>query len=132
MKNIRSISYVNVNELIPIEGHDPERVLWLKDKIVAEGRWTVPLKVEKTLRLVMDGHHRFEVAKLLGLRRVPAEYFSYNEVDVWTLRDGIEVNPQIIFDNFSNGVIFPYKTAKHEFFGIEPIFGGVPINDLKL
>jgi hypothetical protein len=101
------------------------------EKIEKENIWTAPLKVERSLNLIMDGHHRFEVVKALGLSKVPAEYFTYDEVDVWSLHSNIDVSPQIIFNNHRNKIIFPYKTAKHQFHGIEPKFDGVPLDELR-
>ena len=127
----RTIAFVDVASLSAIEGHGPKRVLWLKNKIETEGLWTVPLKVEKTKHLVMDGHHRFEVAKAMGLRRVPAELFTYDEVEVWSLRPKIEVTGEIILRNYGEGVIFPYKTAKHGFPEGAIDFEGVPLDELR-
>ena len=62
---------VNVDQLKHIEDFGRKRVDWLKNKILSEGIWTVPLKIEKKNFLVMDGQHRMEVAKLLNLKCVP-------------------------------------------------------------
>ena len=126
----RFTSYVDVSALSPIEGYSPKRVIWLKDKIEKEGIWTTPLKVEKTKFLVMDGHHRFEVAKALGLRCVPAVFFTYDEVEVWSLRPKHEVTGKIILQNHEVGVTFPYKTAKHGFPEKVNNFEGVPLDEL--
>ena len=61
----RDIVYVNVDQLKHIEDFGRKRVDWLRKKILTEGEWTVPLKVEKDHFLVMDGQHRMEVAKNL-------------------------------------------------------------------
>jgi hypothetical protein len=127
----RSVAFADVASLSPIEGHGPKRAAWLKEKIESEGVWTAPLKVERTRNLVMDGHHRFEVAKAMGLRRVPVLYFTYEEVEVWTLRPSIEVSGEIILRNHEKGVIFPYKTAKHGFPTGETNFEGVPLDELR-
>lgn len=122
---------IDVAKLRPLEGHGPKRVLWLRDKIVDEGIWRVPLRVEASRHLVMDGHHRFEVAKLLGLSRVPAYVFAYDMVEVYSLRPSIEVSPEIIFANDDADVLFPYKTAKHRFPEFDEAFEGIAINELK-
>lgn len=125
------IELVDISRLTPIEGYGPKRALWLKDKILSEGTWSVPLKVERSRFLIMDGHHRFEAAKSLGLRRIPAQLFSYTDVEVYSLRKNIEVTPQVIFNNHDNGVIFPYKTAKHVFPTAPSNFEGVELNALR-
>lgn len=122
---------VPVASLSAIEGFGPKRAIWLQNKIVEENIWTVPLKVEKTKHLVMDGHHRFEVAKALGLKHVPAQMFSYDEVEVYSLREKITVTGDIILKNHEEGIIFPYKTAKHNFPNVDEDFEGIPLNELK-
>ena len=122
---------IEVARLRPLEGHGPKRVLWLRDKILSEGVWRVPLCVEASRHLVMDGHHRFEVARLLGLSRVPAHVFTYDMVEVYSLRPNIPVSPEIIFANDDAGVLFPYKTAKHRFPEIKDTFEGIALNALK-
>lgn len=111
----RRLSLIEVKSLTAIEGHGPKRARWLCDKIKKEGIWSVPIKVERSNHLVMDGHHRFEVAKLMGLRVIPALLYDYDEVQVWSLRKNIIVNKEVILNNFKNGLMFPYKTAKHSF-----------------
>ena len=127
----RTVVFVDVASLSAIEGYGPKRVLWLKNKIKTEGFWTMPLKVEKTKHLVMDGHHRFEVAKAMGFRRLPAELFTYDEVEVWSLRPKIEVTGEIILRNHTKGIIFPYKSAKHSFPEAALNFRGVPLDELR-
>lgn len=131
MEGRRQIEFLEVSALSPIEGHGPKRAEWLKDKILAERAWLVPLKVERSRRLIMDGHHRFEVAKALGLQRVPAYVFSYDEVEVFSLRPKIPVSAEIIYQNHGLGVIFPYKTAKHRFPDFACTFEGVPLDELR-
>ncbi len=125
------IGYLDVALLRPLEGHGPKRVGWLLDKIVSEGIWTVPLRVERSKFLVMDGHHRFEVAKLMNLRRVPVELSDYDCVEVFSLRRNIAVSPEIILKNADEGTIFPYKTAKHKFSTSLEDFEGISIDELK-
>mgnify|MGYP006080255717 CR=1 FL=1 len=112
---MREIVFIETQRLQHIEGYSKKRALWLQDKILNENAWTVPLKVEDTNFLVMDGQHRMEVAIALELKAVPCLLYSYEEVDVWSLRDQYEVTPRIIKDRVNNKNIFPYKTAKHSF-----------------
>jgi len=125
------VRFVEVASLSIIEGHGPKRVNWLLEKIKKEGIWSEPIKVEKSKMLVMDGHHRFEVAKKLGLRIIPAELFSYENVEVYSLRKNINVTSSIILKNAELGIVFPYKTAKHKFPNKISCFKGVSIEDLK-
>ncbi len=109
------ISLVDVSELREIEGHSPERALWLKDKIAAQGQWLEPLKIEKEHKLVLDGHHRLQVALQLGLSKVPCLEYAYDDVDIWSLRDNEYVTRGEVIKRALEGDIYPYKTVKHKF-----------------
>ncbi len=114
-KSVREIEMVPVSRLLHIENWGLKRVEWLRKKIVGEGVWSVPLKVEVEHGLVMDGQHRMEVAKLLGLRVVPCLVYSYLEVEVWSLRENQIVTTDLVVERALAGDLYPYKTAKHGF-----------------
>ena len=72
----REIVLIKTDQLLHIEDYGRKRVEWLKDKIIDEGLWTVPLKLDKENFLVMDGQHRMEVAKSIGLIYIPCVLYS--------------------------------------------------------
>lgn len=111
----RKVSLVDVSELKHIENFSEKRVLWLKNKILSKGFWTVPIKIDDKYNLVMDGQHRMEVAKALKLKVVPCLIYSYDEVKVWSLRNNHKVDINIIVSKALSGDIYPYKTAKHSY-----------------
>lgn len=115
MPSKRKIELVEVKKLLHIEDFGRKRMLWLKDKILTEGVWSVPLKIDNKNSLVMDGQHRMEVAKSLDLKFVPCIKYSYDEVNVWSLRPNYEVTAQLVVERALNDNIYPYKTAKHSF-----------------
>ena len=127
----RDIVYVNVDQLKHIEDFGRKRVDWLRKKILTEGEWTVPLKVEKDHFLVMDGQHRMEVAKMLNLKFVPCILYSYDEVQVWSLRDNYEVNAKLIIKRALEDNIYPYKTAKHGFPDSGDLTCKIPLLELQ-
>ena len=106
--------FLNPIKLNPIEEYCEERVNWLQKKIISEGYWSKPIAISEEHNLVMDGHHRLESSLKLGLKRVPCFIFSYKEINIYSLREGIIVNHEIIIKNFFDSKIFPYKTVKHE------------------
>lgn len=109
---------VKVSDLNRIEDFDQDRVTWLKEKIVLDDVWTQPLKIEKKHNLILDGHHRFEVAKLLGLKNLPCELYNYDDVPTWSLRPEINISKEEIARKSLNGDIYPYKTVKHQFYSL--------------
>jgi MobA-like NTP transferase domain len=110
------IEMVDVASLKHIEGFSKKRVQWLKDKIVREGVWNKPVALDVSHGLVLDGQHRMEVAKALGLKRIPAIKYDYSAVKVWSLRPGKhEFTWETVVERALAGDIYPYKTVKHEF-----------------
>ena len=98
-----------------IEGFSKKRVDWLVEKIKSEGFWTRPLSLDEEFDLVLDGQHRMEAAKILGLLWVPAVRFQYSEVEVWSLRPKYSLTYEDVIARALLGDIYPYKTVKHRF-----------------
>ena len=92
--------FLNPKKLNPIEEFSKERVDWLQEKIISDGYWSKPISVAKEHNLVMDGHHRLEASLKLGLSKVPCFIFSYKKIKVYSLREEIKVNHEIIISNF--------------------------------
>jgi len=110
------IELVDVNCLRHIENFSAKRAEWLKGKIIGERVWTKPIALDADHGLVLDGQHRMEVAKALGLKRIPAVKYEYASVRVWSLRPGkYEFTWEDVVERALAGKIYPYKTVKHEF-----------------
>lgn len=110
-----SIKLVKVDSLRHVEGFSQKRVKWLKDKIINEGVWNRPICIDSENGIVMDGQHRMEVAKSMGLTFIPAMMFSHNDVDFWSLRENHEVTLDLILSKSLSGNPYPYKTVKYSF-----------------
>lgn len=111
-----AVERVSVERLRHIEGFSRKRVDWLVQKILAEGVWTRPVALDEAHDLVLDGQHRMESAKRLGLKWVPAVRYDYASLEVWSLRpaahqfDWRRVTERALADR-----PYPYKTVKHRF-----------------
>ena len=122
------VYFLNPEKLNPIEDYDSDRVDWLKDKIKKEDIWTMPIAIAQEHNLVMDGHHRLQVALELNLNKVPCFIYSYNDIEPFSLRKEEKVSSKIIIENFLKSKIFPYKTAKHKL--SSPLFEPIKLGDL--
>jgi choline kinase len=126
------IEYIKVKDLRHIEGFGVKKVKNLKKKIIQAKYWNAPIKVDHKYNLVMDGQHRMEVAKELGLKYVPCVRYNYRKIKIWSLRPkSYKVSVNKIFKNFHENKIFPYKTVKHFFPNNEIIKCKVEIKKLK-
>jgi len=110
-----TINLFDVDLLNHVEGFSEKRVNWLMEKITTEGIWNLPICIDGEYGIVMDGQHRMEVAKSLGLSTIPVVKFTHQEVEFWSLRENHEVSLQQIIENHSTGNLYPYKTVKYGF-----------------
>ena len=122
------VYFLNPKKLNPIEDYDPNRVDWLRDKIKKDDIWTKPIAIAQEHNLVMDGHHRLQVALELDLPKIPCFIYSYKDIEPFSLRKEEKVSSKIIIENFLKSKIFPYKTAKHNL--ISPFFEPINLGDL--
>jgi L-serine kinase (ADP) len=109
------IELIPVQRLRHIEGFSKRRVEWLVRKILDEALWTKPVALDTDHDLVLDGQHRMEAAKALGLSRVPAVRYRYAEVEVWSLRANHHFDWRTVTERALALQPYPYKTVKHAF-----------------
>ena len=86
-KNITDFELIEIKNIFPIEHYIVERKDILKKKILQEKFWTKPIIIDKNNNLLMDGHHRFQVAKELRFKKLPAVKIDYNTIEIWSLRN---------------------------------------------
>ena len=110
-----NINLIDLNLLLDIEEYIPERKDSLKEKILNETIWTKPIVVEKNHNLILDGHHRFNVAKELGMDKIPAILVDYDNIEIWSLKSSEKVDKDLVILKAKNGNIYPNKTVKHKF-----------------
>ena len=89
----------------------------MKEKMIERGVWEKPICIEENNLLILDGHHRYEVAKKLEFNYIPCVLFNYNNDDliIWSLRNEHIVTKELVIERALSGNIYPYKTAKHKF-----------------
>lgn len=109
------VDYVSIENLKPIEDFIKERANQLFDSIIRNEYWIKPIIVEKDHFLILDGHHRFEVAKRMGLKQIPVIFVTYSDIEIWSLRPDEKVTHELVINRALSGDIYPNKTVKHKF-----------------
>lgn len=94
-----------------VEDFSQSRVLRIARKMSKEGKWTRPICVS-TESIIMDGQHRYEVARMLGLSVIPITIYDYSETEIYSLRDDITFTVRDVTERVLR---YPYKTVKHVF-----------------
>jgi len=121
---------ISLELLKHIEGYSEKRAEMMKGKIIKDNLWRKPVCIEKKHYLILDGQHRVEAAREMGLIRIPCELFDYQDVEVWSLRSNHEVSREMVVEKTLRGDIYPYKTAKHRF-PVEIKECDIALEDLK-
>lgn len=110
-----AVELINIAQLLEIEEHIAERKDLLKKQILDEGIWNKPIVVEKNHNLILDGHHRFNIAKEIGLTKIPAILVDYDDIEVWSLKNAEHVTKNLVIEKAKTQNIYPNKTVKHKF-----------------
>lgn len=109
---------VPISDLLPHERCDPTRVSEVEEDIKDEGALLEPILVADGSLVVLNGHHRLEVLKRLGARKVPAWVIDYDHasitVDLWP-QSGVTMAPtkKEIISRAKGGHLYPPKTSHH-------------------
>ena len=114
---MRELRLLNLDKLIETEEHDSQRAHDLAENIKKKGVWTVPIAVEYSCYAIMDGHHRYNAARLLDLKRVPCFMLDYHRsgIKLSSWRDDWIISVDDIFNMVRENKKFPYKTTRHVF-----------------
>jgi hypothetical protein len=84
-------------------------------------RWnayTKPLLVDRESGTILDGHHRYEIAKRMGLLCLPCvlvDYISDDSITIitWPGSDRSEISKADVLEAASSGELLPPKTSRH-------------------
>ncbi len=110
--------HVCLVDLVALKEHEqirPEYLEQLKNEILSDGILKMPIAVDKTTYIILDGHHRLHALKKIGCRRIPVILFDYQspEIEVVPHRDGETVTKEMVVQTALAGRRMPPKTSKH-------------------
>lgn len=124
LNELVTIHFLSPQLLKPTEKHDPAKVSFLAEKISTEGIWCEPLLLERDTHIIMDGHHRYRVAKALNLSIIPCLRLTYSNphLTVKSRMPNKDIQPENIIQAGLTGNLLAYKSTRHqlavEFFNI--------------
>ena len=112
-----SLELLDIDELRPHERTRPDLLNALIAEIKRDGKLKLPILVERSHQVILDGHHRAEALRALGCVRVPSyvvDYFS-EEIRVTTWPDASvdHVTKEEVLERGRTGNLFPPKTTRH-------------------
>ncbi len=113
----RTFDLEPLNSLLPHEEVIPSNLDSRLNKLVSRGFYK-PILVDSVTKVILDGHHKWKAAKLLGLSRVPAisiDYLNSSEisVDVWPDCGISSIKKRDVVDMGLSDSLYPPKTSRH-------------------
>jgi hypothetical protein len=124
-------------EIGSLRGHEeviPDNLEKRSSKLLAMGFYK-PIIVDRDSLVILDGHHKWTAARLLGLDRVPVLMVDYLldesvNVGVWPGCGRESITKDEVLEMGSSEGVFPPKTSRHVFpFRIPTI--RIPLEELK-
>jgi hypothetical protein len=115
LKIADEIFLMDLDELKEHEQIRPEYLEELKNEILSDGILKMPIAVDRTTCIILDGHHRLHALRRIGCKRIPCILFDYQspEIEVLPQREGETVTKEMIIQTAQAGRRMPPKTSKH-------------------
>jgi L-serine kinase (ADP) len=97
------------------EEHEPEKVDELIAEIQRTGVFHDPIWVARGTWVILNGHHRVEALRKLGMKRIPAWIFDYegDHVDLDRWSPGPPIEKSEVVHRAHQRRPFPPKTTRH-------------------
>jgi hypothetical protein len=104
-----------IEELKEHEEIRPDYLEELKNEILSDGILKMPICIDKSTCIILDGHHRLQALKKLGCKRIPVVQVDYQSpnISVIAWREGETMTKEKIIDTALSGKRMPSKTSKH-------------------
>ena len=116
--NAVKVQLVPVEVLRPHEEVIPKNVDQLERMTLKWDAYTKPLLVDRSTGTILDGHHRYEIAKRLELKCLPCvlvDYLSDESIKImlWPNSKWTSIDKRDAIDAALNGNLMPPKTSRH-------------------
>jgi ParB-like chromosome segregation protein Spo0J len=109
------IVFIRIEELREHEKIRPDYLEELKNEIISDGILKMPIAVDKSTYIILDGHHRLHALKRIGCKKIPVVLVDYQspEIEVIAWREGEKITKELIIDTALTGKRMAPKTSKH-------------------
>jgi uncharacterized protein (DUF1015 family) len=108
---VLEILLLDISNLLSHENVVKDRVASLSSRILRDGFIKKAIAVDKSSFVVLDGHHRVEAARKIGLRRIPAIVLDYSSERV--IVTPYNIRKEDVIRAALEGKRFPPKTTRH-------------------
>jgi hypothetical protein len=139
--NVVDIVFIRIEELREHEEIRPDYLEELKNEILSDGMLKMPIAVDRSTYIILDGHHRLHALKRIGCKKIPVVLVDYQspEIEVIPWRESEKVTKEMIIHVALTGGRMPPKTSKHmirikgelRHISIMETCCNIPLDDLK-
>jgi len=115
MQNQEKIQKIDLRKLNPHEEIIEENLKEVLNSLKLEKKLKEPILVDKETKVILDGHHRVQAFKILGIKEIDCKLLDYTseEIEVTSRRANKITKEKVIEKGLSNN-LFPPKTSKHK------------------
>jgi len=112
---IVKIETIKLTELRPHEEIEPVRLKKLKEEIRSDKILKKPIVVDRETMIILDGHHRCNSFKQLGLSKIPVHFVDYRsrKIKVTGWKDGSMVTKEQVREAGITGQKLSARSSKH-------------------
>ncbi|MCS7135842.1 MAG: ParB N-terminal domain-containing protein [Nitrososphaerota archaeon] len=109
------VKVVRIDALIEHEEIDPTHLERLKAEILRDGYLKKSLAVDYKTMVILDGHHRYNILKMLGYTKVPVSLFDYDSplIVVEPGSSGLPVSKDVVREAGLKRRKLPPKSTYH-------------------
>ncbi|MFH1544840.1 MAG: ParB N-terminal domain-containing protein [archaeon] len=125
-----TLDFIEASKLRSHEKTSEKRMNRIAEEINQDNS-IVPILVDSSFLVVLDGHHRLNYLKKLGFKKIPVlltDYFS-DKLTLFPRRKKIKLNKRKVIENAFSNRLFQFKTTRHSIKGNYLI--KVPLNFIK-
>ncbi len=109
------IETIKLTELRPHEEIEPVHLDELREEIRSDKILKKPIVVDRETLIILDGHHRYNSFKQLGLSKIPVHFVDYRSdtVKVTGWKDGTRVTKEQVREAGITGKKLSARSSKH-------------------
>lgn len=109
------IETIKLTELRPHEEIEPVRLKELTEEIRSDKILKKPIVVDRETMIILDGHHRCNSFKQLGLTKIPVHFVDYRsrKIKVTGWKDGSRVTKEQVIEAGTTKRKLSARSSKH-------------------
>jgi L-serine kinase (ADP) len=122
---IKSFKYISPDKIYPHEKVIYERKNSLKKYLLSYKEYCIIPSIIccSQTNMIIDGHHRFNTLKELGVKNIPVIFIDYNDISIRTHNEkSLQLSKKNLIENSLKNKLYDPKSTIHEVKTIDGIW----------